>query len=296
MISEVTLPPLPPRDLLADLCRVAAARDNVEPQLIEKDFYLTRLLWALSDKLGNELLLKGGTLLSKVDLGFFRMSEDADLVLPAKPSRQKSLNVRRISRVRDALKQQAELIGVRSRHPGGAVSEKGAHAIWELDYPSDFGPQGFQLEISIRPALRSPRMATLRQLLRDPLIGDYAQGTCWALDADEARAEKVRAAFTRTAIRDYYDLDRLLEKGFDFTSPAFVELVDLKLAEVDAAPLNDQPPSFDLDREHRQRLDASHNRDLIPVLRKGAPAFDLDAMLSRFNRLWGPDGPLRRRN
>ena len=82
---SVTLPKLPERGLLADLCREAAARERLQPQLIEKDFYLTRLLWALGQVFGEELLLKGGTLLSKVDLGFLRMSEDADLVLPGTP-------------------------------------------------------------------------------------------------------------------------------------------------------------------------------------------------------------------
>ena len=82
-----SLPPLPDLALLADLCREAAARTGIQPQLIEKDFHLTRLLGMLGQLLGPGALLKGGTLLSKVDLGFFRMSEDADLVVPGEPSR-----------------------------------------------------------------------------------------------------------------------------------------------------------------------------------------------------------------
>jgi hypothetical protein len=31
-----------------------------------------------------------------------------------------------------------------------------------------------------------------------------SEAKCFALDADEARAEKVRAAFTREAVRDFY--------------------------------------------------------------------------------------------
>ena len=33
---SVSLPPLPERSLLADLCREAAARERVEPQLVKK--------------------------------------------------------------------------------------------------------------------------------------------------------------------------------------------------------------------------------------------------------------------
>ena len=84
-----SLPPLPDRTLLADLCRETAARERLQPQVIEKDFYLTRLLWVLGEALGDQALLKGGTLFSKVDVGFKRMSEDADLVVPKDPSSER---------------------------------------------------------------------------------------------------------------------------------------------------------------------------------------------------------------
>jgi predicted nucleotidyltransferase component of viral defense system len=80
--ERVWLPPVPPPSSLADSCRDVAARERLGPAGIEKDFYLTRALWALGQVFQNELLLKGGTLLSKVDLGFFRLSEDMDLVIP----------------------------------------------------------------------------------------------------------------------------------------------------------------------------------------------------------------------
>jgi predicted nucleotidyltransferase component of viral defense system len=280
------LPPLPPRDQLAELCRLAGAREELEPQLVEKDFYLTRLLWALGDELGEGLLLKGGTLLSKVDVGFFRMSEDADFTIPFAQSRQKSLNVSRTNRVRGALKQIGAAVGLRPSFPSGSLSEKGSHVIWELDYPSEFGKQGFSLEVSTHPAFRPPRLVRLGQILEHPLIGDYRRATCWALDADESRAEKVRAAFSRTAIRDYYDLDRLLDGGADLSSRSFIALVDAKLAEVKQKPLRDQPMPFALDEARRLRLEASLRKDLPAVLRKGAPPFALHAMLARFERLW----------
>jgi hypothetical protein len=131
----VVLPRLPDRALLADLCRETAARERVQPQLIEKDFYLTRLLWALGQSFGDALLLKGGTLLSKVDLGFFRMSEDADLVLPGRPSRQRLPNVRRMHRVRDVLREIGPIVGVSARFPAGELFEKATHCVWQLDYP-----------------------------------------------------------------------------------------------------------------------------------------------------------------
>jgi hypothetical protein len=280
------LPRLPDRALLADLCREAAARERVQPQLVEKDFHLTRILWALGQGVGDGLLLKGGTLLSKVDLGFFRMSEDADLVLPRPPGRQKLSNVRRMHRLRDVLKEIGPAVGVSARFPAGELFDKATHCVWQLDYPSEFGPQGIRLEVSIRSVLRTPREVGLRQLLADPLAGDVRAAKCFALDPAEARAEKVRAAFTREAARDFYDLDRLYESGADLSSPSFIELADAKLAELGALRMAKQRKSFGLGEQRRRRVEAGLARDLPGVLRTDAPEFDLDGMLARFDRLW----------
>lgn len=281
------LPPLPDRGLLADLCREAAERERVQAVAVEKDFYLTRVLWALAQVMGNKLLLKGGTLLSKVDVGFRRMSEDADLVLPGAPSRQRRDNVVALNEVRAALRTSAGVIGVRLPYPDGEHHDKGAHRLWKLDYDSEFGAQSVSLEVSRRPVLRTPRRMRLGQLLVDELIGSYEAAFSHALSEDEGRAEKVRAAFTREAIRDFYDLEQLDLAGKDFTSAAFIELVDAKLAELGAEPLAKQGAGFGMNSERRKALEASLAKELPAVLRTDAPRFDLDATLSRFDALWG---------
>lgn len=218
------------------------------------------------------------------------MSGDADLVLPGTPSRRSSQNVPRMHAVRKALTEVLAPVGMTARFPAGQLQHQAAHGTWQLDYASEFGPQGIMLEISIRPVLRPPRDVRLRQLLADPLLGDPGDPRCFALAAREAHAEKVRAAFTREAIRDFYDLDRLLEAGADLSSAEFLELVDAKLAELKAPPLARQGGAFGLDANRRRALVAGLARDLPAVLRVGAPPFDLDAMLARFDRLWEKRG------
>jgi hypothetical protein len=283
---SIKLPQLPDRQRLAELSREAAAREQVQPDLAEKDFYLTRLLWVLGAELKDSILLKGGTLLSKVDLGFFRMSEDADLVMPGSPSHVRGSNVRRLNQVRAVLKAASSPIGVALPIPTGNIYEKGSHIIWDLPYESDFGPQAIKLEVSIRPTARPPRRVRLQQLLADPLLGDYRPAFCWALEADEARAEKIRAACTREAIRDFYDLDRLLDAEADFTSKGFLALVDAKLAELDSPPLSEFPEPFGLTLERLRKLRRAQQIDLPGVLRKSAPPFDLDRTVARFAELW----------
>lgn len=287
---STALPPIPDRQLLADVSQETAANEQVQPEMVEKDFYLTRLLWALHGELGAKALLKGGTLLSKVDLGFFRMSEDVDLVVPGEVRRfGKGANANRLNVVRNALKRVVTAVGLSLPFPSGTTYENGSHGVWELPYPSEFGTQKILLEASIRPTLRPAREVALRQMLAHPSLGAISAARCWALDEDEARAEKVRAACTREAIRDYYDLERLLSAGKDFTSAGFIALVDAKLAEMHAPALRTlTPPPFGLTAVRRQKLDAGLRTTLPMVLRTNAPAFDMNSMLKRFEELWAP--------
>jgi predicted nucleotidyltransferase component of viral defense system len=255
--------------------------------MVEKDFYLTRLLWALGQTLGDQLLLKGGTLLSKCDLEFRRMSEDADFVIPRMAHKRKRENTLELNRVRDTLRGISSAVGFRLPFPDGYASDKGGHREWGLPYTSTFGEQEIKLEVSLRPMLRQSRQVELSQLLKDPLVGKYGQAFCFALDKDEARAEKVRAAFTREAGRDFYDLEQLAQAGYDFASEDFVSLVDRKLAELDHPPLRSHSLPFGLTPKRRQALEASIRGELRAVVRVDEPPFDLEKMLEKFARTWG---------
>lgn len=286
MTARLSLPALPDRELLADLCREAASRERVQPHVVEKDFYLTRLLWALGQTLGDLVLLKGGTLLSKVDLGFKRMSEDVDLVMPRAPTKKRA-NVLALDSVRDVLRAVVDEVGLKLPFPDGAHFERGAHRQWDLPYESAFGPQAIKLEVSLGPTIRPARRVSLAQLLVDPLVGSYHSAFCYAIDADEARAEKVRASFTRDAVRDLFDLEQLARAGADLSSPEFVRLVDAKLAELDAPPLREQARSFGAGTGPRRKaLEASVVRELPAVVRIDEPPLDLEKVFERFNRLW----------
>jgi hypothetical protein len=287
----IALPKLPGHELLSELCLEAANREGIQPFAIEKDYYLTRLIWALAREFGEALLLKGGTLISKVDLGYRRMSEDVDLVIPwDRPRSHKGINAAHVNKVARGLQVIAPTVGLRFESFDGERFEKSAKVIWNLPYESSFGLYSIDLEVALRPVLCAARRAPLRRLLADPLLGDYSAAYCWALDADEARAEKVRAAFTRDAIRDFFDLEQLALAGCDFQSAAFLSLVDRKLAEMKAPPVAQQLPSFGLTEQRRKNLEANRRKGLQAVVRATEESFDLDAMLARFDSLWGKRG------
>jgi hypothetical protein len=56
--------------------------------------------------------------------------------------------------------------------------------------------------------------------------------------------------------------------------------------ELNAAPIARQGRSFALDANRRRKVEAGLALDLPAVLRADAPAFDLEAMLARFDQLW----------
>jgi hypothetical protein len=115
----------------------------------------------------------------------------------------------------------------------------------------------------------------------------YDEAYCWALDYLEVRVEKVRAAFTREEpeVRDFYDLALFAAAEVDVASKEFVEVLNVKLAELDAPPLADQPASFGLTGERRVLVEAGMTR-LAGVVRIDEPRFDLDSVLEHYNRLW----------
>jgi predicted nucleotidyltransferase component of viral defense system len=287
MPAAVDLPSTLAADMLADACREIAVDARVQPLVVEKDYYLTRLIWGLAQRTGAGALLKGGTLLSKVDLGFHRMSEDVDLVVPGTATNAKRANALQMNAIRAALQHVAPLAGLRLKFPHGERSDRDAHVRWELPYESVFGDQFILVEATIRPVLLPIRRAPLRQLLP---MAEIAGAYCWALDELEARAEKVRAAFTRREPRDYYDLQLLASAGKDLSSAEFLSVVDRKLAELGALPLAKQPAAFGLSNAERAKFDRSARAELATVVRVGESPFDLGAMIAHFNALWGKAG------
>jgi len=62
-------------------------------------------------------------------------------------------------------------------------------------------------------------------------------------------------------------------------------LVDVKLAELGALPIDEQPESFGLSSEGRKALQGDLHL-LESVLRVGDPPFDLQSVLDAYNALW----------
>src|SRR6202045_3660706 len=71
----------------ADLIRIVAAERNIDPALVEKDYWIMHCLYGLQ-QLGMRFELKGGTSLSKGFQIINRFSEDIDIRIEP-PAEQK---------------------------------------------------------------------------------------------------------------------------------------------------------------------------------------------------------------
>jgi len=66
------------KNKLKDIINYVADKQGFRPEIIEKDYHLTRVLNAVNQHLSSDIIFKGGTLLNKAYLNYHRLSEDLD--------------------------------------------------------------------------------------------------------------------------------------------------------------------------------------------------------------------------
>ncbi len=234
------------RNDFSDLCRIAAnALGGDNPALLsvlEKDYWVTRVLCAIAEHHSDHVLFKGGTSLSK-GLGLTqRFSEDIDLAIDAGERGESSRDTLLKAVAQDVADSCSLDMALRE-------SGKGAHrtvayafdAIWaggELIKPSVL------LEMGTRSALAPASPRTLKTMLAAAVPSADAElpsCTLLVLGADRTLVEKLfvihglvsrhLADPTSTALnrigRHYYDVSNLLDDaavGASIGTPAFWEM------------------------------------------------------------------------
>ena len=223
--------------LFREAVTYTAAETGFAPRLIEKDYFCTVLLQHLAGA-GSGLVFKGGTCLAKVHVGFYRLSEDLDFVIPT------PVDASRAERSRRAAESKAAVAKIGERLPGLRVitALTGANDSTQYNgaiaYRSllDSREETIKMEVGLREPLLTPAVpGEVRTLLRDPISGSPLAPalTVLCLSRVEAMAEKLRAALSRreVAIRDYYDIDQAVRRlSLDVLEPKLVGLVREKMA------------------------------------------------------------------
>jgi predicted nucleotidyltransferase component of viral defense system len=211
-------------DKFVDLyARNSGLRDKL---IAERDVVLTYALRALvDDGVMNHLAFKGGTCLRKLVFGSAgRFSEDLDFTMDSAEPDDDVLM--RIVEVFDR-----EHFGITFTFDEYYKTDDDTSFGGDVLYRHSWNDAGrFRLQVSLRerPTLPATARPMQHQAYFDRL--EFPMFEVRALETIEMIAEKVRAAFQRTKVRDLYDLHRFATKPFD--GELLRALVVLKLWQV----------------------------------------------------------------
>lgn len=279
-----------------DLIKALAGKHPFRTEMIEKDYYLTKLLVAVKELYGPKLVFKGGTCLNKVYLGYYRMSEDLDFInVTSKPLLTRKTRSRAIDFLRKDIGKICKGTNLRCRDPRGVGANLSTQYFFNFEYRSLItnAPASVALEITQRnnPILK-PVKKTIKHIFQDPFTRKdlFSAGEAFCLDFRELVAEKVRAAITREEIngRDIFDLGYLHNAKFNFLSSEFKRILKQKLKE-DSYPdnLRKYQKNFGRNDEEIDRLKGRIEEELYPMLSpEVAKKFDLEEILELFNFLF----------
>jgi len=279
------------KDKLKDIINFIADKQGFRPGIIERDYWLTRILNAVNEHLSRDIIFKGGTLLNKAYLNYHRLSEDLDfsyrndIDVSTRGKRSKA-----IASIRKKMLSFLSFLGLTSDDPEGKGFNNSTQYLFNLQYQSIImkREEGIKFEISLRqPSFLPPTTVQVKHFYQDPFSGDdlFPQGSVLALSLEESVAEKLKAAISRLtpAIRDYYDLGHFIKIGFDFARPDLLKLVNKKL-ELDGYK-GDYSYNLGLSDQAIEELKRISKSDLTPMIRADEK-FDLDAVLKYFNKLF----------
>ncbi len=261
--------------------RHTAAATGFLPRLVEKDYFCSVLLEALAG-VPVDLVFKGGTCLSKVHTGFFRLSEDLDFSISMPENSNRTARRHAVDTLRTALTERL------AQMPELTVAEPWEGANNSTQYGAKFAytsmlsglEEQLKVEVGLRETVCEPSiMGLARSLVLNPLTNQPAVPGVHVrcLTQAEAMAEKIRAALCRRepAIRDFFDVEFALRSGtLKVDEPSFRNLVGRKVR----AP-GTEPP--DLSPARIEQLRRQVETQLRPVLRAtDLKAFDLDGVLA----------------
>ncbi len=248
---------------------LAGAQTGFHPRLIEKDFYCSLILADLEPLFDLGLVFKGGTALSKVLCGFFRLSEDLDFVIDTPIESQRSVRRELAAPVKNHLagvEQRVPAIRVRSELRGHNQSKQ-YECVLEYQSALSGELEPLRVEIALREPIRHTTSFEPARTLLD-FSGEFEQSSAESprvrvMKRAEAYAEKTRAALCRAepAIRDFFDLQHAsTQQLIDIDHEGWLRLVADKIA-------IDNNARVDVSQSRLRALQLQLHTQLKPVLR-----------------------------
>ncbi|MBU0471625.1 MAG: nucleotidyl transferase AbiEii/AbiGii toxin family protein [Nanoarchaeota archaeon] len=224
------------KDFIADL----VARTHFNQVLLSKDYYLTKILFAIRDVKG--IYFKGGTALNKIFLDHARLSEDIDFTL-SENVRKKQEELTKI------LKKQAFITKI--------SEDKSVDGfIRMVNHYKNFSGEEDTIFIDLN---QRGKLLTKPENHSVPhFYPDIPQFTIQTLSQEEMVAEKVAAAIGRNRPRDHYDIYQIIKHDL----PINMKLVGKKC--------KDSGDEFSIIKmfNKAKKLKNRWEEDMIPLLPK----------------------------
>ena len=208
--------------------RIAGIK-GIDPGIVEKDYVLTKVLFAIS-AVGSlrPLVLKGGTALRKFYFGEWRYSEDLDFSVSGSISMNVIIGA--LEEVRELLSREFNLpVEVRRSHLVEDDGERFARI--DLRYTGPLMKSG-----NVKSRLRLDISFDERVIKAEErfCIGEYSDDRAFKLrvySLEEILAEKLRSILQRGKTRDYYDVWRMLKEHGGEIDPTLVRRIFLAKCE-----------------------------------------------------------------
>ena len=232
-------------DLFREAVGFTAAETGFTPQLVEKDYFCSLLLNYLAVTEGS-LIFKGGTCLTKVHAGFYRLSEDIDFSISAPVGATRAERRALVAGVKgNVATLHAELSYFDVIGPLRGANDS-AQYLGVVAYSSLVSgqPESIRIEIGLREPLLLPTTnGPAKTVLLDPVSREPAVAPIEVrcISKSEAFAEKFRAALSRRepAVRDFFDIDYAVRKiGLLPHDEGLVSLIRTKLDVPGNDPVN----------------------------------------------------------
>lgn len=185
---------------LAELKR-NAAKNSVALTVVEKDYALTWLLYALTQsRFKNYFIFKGGTALRKIYFSEWRYSEDLDFTVTKSYSKEELMEV--VNTMNTFLKENISMpISAKSIHLNPYYAQLKIQFLGPLNH-----------ENTIKVDLSFDELLVLKPKKRK-ILSEYTDQEKHLLAVyplEELLAEKIRSILQRGKTRDYYDVWQLL--------------------------------------------------------------------------------------
>lgn len=222
-----------------NLLKALSGETGFKEELLEKDYYLTLILYLLKDVEG--IYFKGGTALQKIFLNYSRLSEDADYT---------------VTEELDMIKKEIKNILIESKIFKKITRDKDVDGFVRIvaTYENIYGNDDVVfIDLNKRAKLLTKPEKHQIKHFYDEEVPTFSVNT---LSKAEMFAEKMAATIGRNKPRDHFDIFMLLKNNFEIDYDLAKEKCRQSGVEFDIIKMFDKA----------RKLNKRWNEDMLPLL------------------------------